>query len=98
MVGVTLSVEARYAAVSRLIRTEGCTNLLDVACGYTPRAIFCEREGVDYVGLDVPVVAEELNRAAPGLASGTPIPCMWEEAPRMRRLWPLRQTFWMVSC
>ena len=97
MVGVTLSVEARYAAVSRLIRTEGCTNLLDVACGYTPRAIFCEREGVDYVGLDVPVVAEELNRAAPGLGIGHAHP-VWGQTPRMRRLWPLRQTFCMVSC
>ena len=70
MVGVTLSVEARFAAVSRLIRTEGYTNLLDIACGYTPRAIYCDREGIDYVGLDVPVVAEELNKAVPNLRIG----------------------------
>ena len=67
MTGVTLSIEARYAAVSRFLRTEGYTRLLDVACGYTPRSLYCGQNGVDYVGLDVPVVAEELQALADGL-------------------------------
>ena len=43
---------------------EGYTNLFDIACGYTPRSIYCARAGIDYVGVDVPVVAEELERLA----------------------------------
>ena len=54
MAGAALAVEARYEALSRFMRTEGYTSLLDIACGYTPRALYCGREGIDYVGLDVP--------------------------------------------
>ena len=61
MTGSTTAVVARYEALSRYIRTENCTSMLDIACGYTPRALYCEKAGVDYVGLDVPVVAEELT-------------------------------------
>ena len=64
MAGSSLAVEARYAALSRFMKTEGYTNLLDVACGYTPRAVYCSTAGIDYVGLDVPVVAEELQAMA----------------------------------
>lgn len=64
MAGTSVAVEARYAAVSRYILGEGYKNLLDIACGYTPRSIFCAKEGIDYVGLDVPVVAEELQAMA----------------------------------
>ena len=38
MMGITLSVEARYAAVSRLLKESGCKSMLDIASGYTPRA------------------------------------------------------------
>lgn len=64
MTGVAVAIEARYAALSRTLKTDGCKNLLDVACGYTPRAIFCQNNGISYAGLDVPVVAEELQRFA----------------------------------
>ena len=60
LAGSALAVEARYERLSRYMRETGCRNLLDIACGYTPRAIYCEQEGIDYVGLEVPVVAEEL--------------------------------------
>ena len=64
MTGVAVAIEARYAALSRTLKTDGCKNLLDVACGYTPRAIFCKNNGISYAGLDVPVVAEELQSFA----------------------------------
>ncbi len=64
MAGTSLAVEARYAALSRFMKTEGYTNLLDIACGYTPRSLYCSYAGIDYVGLDVPVVAEELQTMA----------------------------------
>ncbi|MBQ2211977.1 MAG: hypothetical protein II410_03700 [Ruminococcus sp.] len=60
MTGVTIAIEARYAALSRTLKNDGYKNLLDVACGYTPRSIFCKNNGIAYSGLDVPVVAEEL--------------------------------------
>ena len=64
MAGVTVAIEARYAALSRTLKKDGYKNLLDVACGYTPRAIFCAKNGISYAGLDVPVVAEELQSFA----------------------------------
>ena len=64
MTGVAVAIEARYAALSRTLKTDGCKNLLDVACGYTPRSIFCKNNGIAYAGLDVPVVAEELQKFA----------------------------------
>ena len=60
MMGVTLGVEARYAAVSRLIKESGCKSMLDIACGYTPRALMCQKEGVDYIGMDLPAVVDKM--------------------------------------
>lgn len=60
MMGVTLGIEARYAAVTRLLKESGCRNMLDIASGYTPRALMCSREGIDYVGLDLPAVVDKM--------------------------------------
>ena len=51
MMGITLSVEARYAAVTRLLKESGYKSMLDIASGYTPRVLMCQKEGVDYVGI-----------------------------------------------
>ena len=61
MTGSTLSVEARYKAISRILTENGYKNLLDIACGFTPRSLFCEKAGIDYVGMDLPVSAEQLQ-------------------------------------
>jgi len=63
-VGTALAVEARYAAVSGLLSRGGFRNMLDIACGFTPRALFCHKAGIDYVGMDVPVVADQLQAFA----------------------------------
>lgn len=60
MMGITLSVEARYAAVSKLLRASGCKSMLDIASGYTPRALMCRKEGIDYVGMDLPAVVDKM--------------------------------------
>jgi anti-anti-sigma factor len=60
MMGVTLGIEARYAAVSRLLKESGCKSMLDIASGYTPRALMCQKEGIDYVGLDLPAVVDKM--------------------------------------
>ncbi len=71
MAGASLAVEARYEALSRYMQKENTRSLLDIACGYTPRAIYCGRMGIDYVGVDVPVVAEELLGFASKSGIGT---------------------------
>lgn len=60
MMGVTLGIEARYAAVSRLLKDSGYKSMLDIASGYTPRALMCRKEGIDYVGLDLPAVVDKM--------------------------------------
>ena len=60
MMGVTLGIEARYAAVSRLLKESGYKSMLDIASGYTPRALMCQKEGIDYVGMDLPAVVDNM--------------------------------------
>lgn len=48
MAGASLAVEARYEALSRYMRREGCKALMDIACGYTPRSLYCAKAGIDY--------------------------------------------------
>jgi anti-anti-sigma factor len=60
MMGVTLGIEARYAAVSRLLKESGYKSMLDIASGYTPRALMCRKEGIDYIGLDLPAVVDKM--------------------------------------
>ena len=38
-VGTGLAVEARYASISRLLGEGGYRNVLDIACGFTPKRI-----------------------------------------------------------
>jgi anti-anti-sigma factor len=60
MMGVTLGIEARYAAVTRLLLESGCKSMLDIASGYTPRALMCQKAGIDYVGVDLPAVVDKM--------------------------------------
>ena len=60
MMGVTLGIEARYAAVSRLLKESGLKSMLDIASGYTPRALMCRKESIDYIGLDLPAVVDKM--------------------------------------
>ncbi len=49
MTGVSVAINARYEALSARMRKEGTKALLDIACGYTPRGLYCHRQGIDYV-------------------------------------------------
>ena len=53
--------EIRYKSVNYYIRRSGCRNVLDIACGYSPRGMQLAREGYHYCGADFPVVTEELS-------------------------------------
>ncbi|MBR1479229.1 MAG: hypothetical protein IJ608_14910 [Lachnospiraceae bacterium] len=52
--------EIRYGSINHYIRESGCKNILDIACGYSPRGLQFAKNGYHYVGADLPVVAKEL--------------------------------------
>lgn len=58
------AIIARYSAVSRLLEAGEYKRMLDIGCGYSPRFMYCERAGIDYVGMELPVVAEDLQKYA----------------------------------
>lgn len=58
------AIVAGYAAVSGLLEAGAYQSLLDIGCGYSPRFMYCARSGIDYVGMDLPVVAEDLQKYA----------------------------------
>ena len=58
------TITARYAAVSKILEAGTYKCLLDIGCGYSPRFMFCERAGIRYVGIDLPIIAEDLQKYA----------------------------------
>ncbi len=56
--------EIRYSSINHYIYESGCENILDIACGYSPRGLKLAKEGYHYVGADLPVVAKELSEVA----------------------------------
>ncbi|MGN1184825.1 MAG: STAS domain-containing protein [Oliverpabstia sp.] len=74
MTGVILGIECRYESLTRLIKESGIKNVFDIACGYTPRALTVKKMGLDYIGLDVPVVAEQMAAFAAKLFPQTSHP------------------------
>lgn len=61
MFGATLILENKYKIVSELIQNSKCKNLLDIACGYTPRAYSVANQRIHYVGIDGIGVVETLK-------------------------------------
>ena len=60
VLGGTIMLESRYRTMERLAEESGHT-LVDLPCGYTPRAIAFARKGLNYYGLDLPVVIREAS-------------------------------------
>ena len=60
VLGGTIMLEARYRTMASLAESSGYT-LVDLPCGYTPRAIAFARKGLRYYGLDLPVVIREIS-------------------------------------
>lgn len=60
VLGGTIMLETRYRTMERLAEESGCT-LVDMPCGYTPRAIAFAKKGLPYYGLDLPVVIREAS-------------------------------------
>ena len=66
VLGGTIMLETRYRTMERLAEESGCT-LVDLPCGYTPRAITFAKKGLPYYGLDLPVVIREASEQIPAL-------------------------------
>ena len=64
------ALELRYHVVNRETVLAGNRNVLDLACGYTPRGRYLLDKGYRYVGGDLPVVVEAMNRLNEKLMDG----------------------------
>ena len=71
MLGNELVVEAKYRTMCRLIEETGIQTNVDLPCGYTPKALHMTEKGLRFVGMDLPIVAQEI---APILLSLTSHP------------------------
>lgn len=54
-----LIMETRYRTMLAMALASGCKTEINLPCGYTPRAIHTTRNGLRYVGLDLPATIEE---------------------------------------
>ena len=60
ILGGTIMLKIRYRTMARLAEESGHT-LVDLPCGYTPRAIEFAKKGKPYYGLDLPAVIQEAS-------------------------------------
>ncbi len=60
ILGGTIMMEIRYRTMAKLAEESGYT-LVDLPCGYTPRAIEFAKKGLPYYGLDLPAVIQEAS-------------------------------------
>ncbi len=60
----------RYTATNAFFRASGLKRMLDLPCGYTPRAFVMSALGAEYFGCDLPAVAEKMGPAVAKLNGG----------------------------
>lgn len=59
----------RYEFINRFIREKGCKNVIDVACGFSPRGYLLAQEGYNYLGIDLEVSVGALSAIAEQLTT-----------------------------
>ncbi|MBO5590346.1 MAG: STAS domain-containing protein [Acidaminococcaceae bacterium] len=69
ILGNVLVVEAKYRTMCRLIEDSGYHVCVDLPCGYTPKALRMTEKGLRFVGLDLPIVAQEAGPILRSLAA-----------------------------
>lgn len=60
----------RYTATNAFFQASGLKRMLDLPCGYTPRAFVMSALGAEYFGCDLPAVAEKIGPAVAKLSGG----------------------------
>lgn len=61
ILGNALVVESKYRTMCRLIEASGYQTCVDLPCGYTPKAIYMTEHNRNFVGLDLPIVVQEIE-------------------------------------
>ena len=61
VLGNALVVESKYRTMCRLIENSGCHTCVDLPCGYTPKALHLTKKGLRFIGLDLPIVVQEVE-------------------------------------
>lgn len=56
--------ESRYEFLNRCVRKSNCKNVVDIACGFSPRGYALAKEGYNYLGLDLEASVGALNTIA----------------------------------
>jgi len=69
LLNYVLAIEYRFKTMNQLVFDSGCRNLLDLACGYTPRAVRMGEQGINYVGGDLPIVIQSIAPIAKGFCA-----------------------------
>ena len=52
-------METRYRTIERMAKQSGCGTIVDLPCGYTPRAKVFTNDNIGYMGLDLPAAIAE---------------------------------------
>lgn len=60
-------VETRWRTCAAIAEKSGCKTLVDLPCGYTPRAKVISQKGIAYYGLDLPAAIAEAEPAVMSL-------------------------------
>ena len=60
-------LETRYSMMGKLARESGFPVIVDLPCGYTPRAIETAEQGREYIGMDLPAVIADMSGIIPSL-------------------------------
>lgn len=69
ILGNAIVVEAKYRTMCRLIEDCGYRVCVDLPCGYTPKAIHMTQKNFRFVGLDLPIVVQEIAPIIRSLAA-----------------------------
>ena len=59
----TILVETRWRTCAAIAEKSGCKTLVDLPCGYTPRAKAFSQKGIAYYGMDLPAAIAEAEPA-----------------------------------
>ena len=60
-ISAMIVLETRYRTMNILAEKSGCDSVVDLPCGYSPRALSYARKGKRFIGLDLPAVIQEVK-------------------------------------
>ena len=65
----SVNIEVRYNYSNLVAFNSGCDVIVDLPCGYAPRALAAARAGKQYYGFDLPAVINEMAPAVEKIVS-----------------------------